>query len=234
MGRPLVSVIIVVSNGERYIRSALESIFGQDYSPYEIIVVDGKSADRTAAIVQSYASVNYICQEGQGLANARNTGIEAARGDLVAFLDADDLWTTDKLTVQVEYLLHNPEIQYVNAWVKLFVEPGYRPRSGYTRRFLNHSHVGRTPGTLVIRSSVFKLVGLFNEDFSIACDAEWFTRASEFSMPTYIIPAVLLYKRIHQNNLSSNINLNKRELMTVIRQSLIRQRRKIAGVYCGK
>lgn len=234
MTRPLVSVIVVVSNGERYISSALHSIFNQDYYPFEIIVVDGQSVDHTAAIVQSFKSVKYLCQAEQGLANGRNIGIEAAGGELIAFLDSDDLWTPHKLGVQVDYLLQNPEIQYVNAWVKLFVKPGYTLRSGYTKKFLEQAHIGRTPGTLTARRSVFDLVGLFSTDFSIACDAEWFMRANPCKIPMFIIPEVLLYKRIHNNNLSSNVNVNKKELMTVIRQSLIRQRLKVSGIPYGQ
>ena len=231
---PLVSVIVVVSNGERYIRSALHSIFNQDYYPFEIIVVDGQSVDHTAAIVQSFKSVKYLCQAKQGLANGRNIGIEAAGGELIAFLDPDDLWTPHKLGVQVDYLLQNPEIQYVNAWVKLFVEPGYTLRSGYTKKFLEQAHIGRTPGTLTARRSMFDLVGLFSTDFSIACDAEWLMRANTCKIPMFIIPEVLLSKRIHNYNLSSNVSENKRELMTLIRQSLIRQRRKVSGIPYGR
>jgi len=234
MDSPLVSVIVVVSDGERYIRSALESILEQNYHPFEIIVIDGQSVDHTAAIVQSYKSINYIYQAGQGLANARNTGIKAARGDLIAFLDADDLWTPYKLRIQVDYLIQNPQIQYVNAWVKLFVEPGYIPGSRYTKKFLEQVHIGRTPGTLIARRSAFYIAGLFGTEFSIACDAEWFTRANACKIPMFIVPEVLLYKRIHHNNLSSNVRVHKRELMTVIRQSIVRQRRKISGVSYGK
>ena len=233
MTNPLVSVIVVVSNGERYISSALHSIFKQNYYPFEIIVVDGQSVDHTAAIVQSFKSVKYLRQAEQGLANGRNIGIEAAEGELIAFLDSDDLWTPHKLSVQVDYLLQNP-VQYVNAWVKLFVEPGYSLKSGYTKKFLEQAHIGRTPGTLIARRSVFDLVGLFSTDFSIACDVEWFTRANACKIPMFIIPEVLLYKRIHNNNLSSNVSVNKRELLTVIRQSLIRQRRKVSGIPYGK
>jgi glycosyltransferase involved in cell wall biosynthesis len=158
MDRPLVSVIVVVSNGERYIRSALCSIFKQHYYPFEIIVVDGQSVDRTAAIVHSFKSVKYLRQAEQGLALGRNMGIEAARGELIAFLDSDDLWTPDKLSVQVDYLLQNP-VQYVNAWVKLFIEPGYSPNFRYTKKFLEQAHIGRTPGTLIARRSVFDITG---------------------------------------------------------------------------
>jgi glycosyltransferase involved in cell wall biosynthesis len=233
MDRPLVSVIVVVSNGERYISSALHSIIRQNYSPFEIIVVDGQSVDRTAAIVHSFKSVKYLHQAEQGLAHGRNMGIESARGELIAFLDSDDLWTPHKLSVQIGYLLQSP-VQYVNAWVKLFVEPGYGLNSRYTKKFLEQAHIGRTPGTLIARRSVFDIIGLFSNDFSIACDVEWFMRANACKISMAIIPEVLLYKRIHNNNLSSNMIVNKREIMTVIRQSLMRQRHQEDGIPYGK
>ena len=234
MVRPLVSVIVAVSEGERYISSALNSIFRQNYDPFEVIVVDGQSVDGTGVIARSFKGVKYICQAGQGLADGRNTGIVAAQGEFIAFLDADDLWMPDKLHEQIEHLMRNPEIHYVNAWVQFFTDPEYRRRSGYTRKFIEQVHIGRTPGTLVARKSAFDVVGLFSPDFSIACDAEWFVRAGACKLPMFIIPKVLLRKRIHNDNLSSNVSANRKELMAVIRQSIIRQRQHENGMLYAK
>lgn len=234
MDRPLVSVIVTVSDGERYVSSALHSIIRQNYYPFEIIVIDGQSVDDTAAIARSFRSVRYIYQTGSGLADGRNTGIEAAQGEFIAFLDSDDLWTPDKLDIQIDYLLQNPELQYVNAWVQLFVDREYTLRYRYTKKFLEQAHIARTPGTMVARKSVFDLVGLFSTDFSTACDVEWFARASACKTPMFIVPEVLLYKRIHDNNLSSNEIVNRREIMTMIRQLLMRQRNQEYGIPYGK
>jgi len=210
MDRPLVSVIVAVLNDERYMRSALNSICKQNYYPFEIIVIDGQSVDHTAVIAQSFKSVKCISQEKRGLAHGRNRGIEAAQGELIAFLDSDDIWATNKLDIQVDYLLRNPEIQYVNAWVKFFVEPGSPLRFGHTKKFLSQARIGPTPGTLVARKSVFNFTGMFNADFSIACDLEWFKRVKDRDIPMFIIPEVLLYKRIHDRNLSSDAKKNTR------------------------
>lgn len=225
MDRPLVSVIVAVSDGERYLSFALDSIFRQNYCPVQVIVIDGQSVDDTAAIAQSFESIKYICQAGHGLANGRNAGIEAASGEFIAFLDADDIWMPDKLHVQIGYLMRNPEIQYVNAWVQLFTDTECHRRSGYTQKFIEQAHIGRTPGTLVARKSTFDVVGPFSPDFRIACDAEWFVRANACKLSMFIIPKVLLHKRIHNANLSSNVGANRQELMTVIRQSIMRRRR---------
>src|SRR5512135_2005660 len=132
MYRPLVSIILPVYNGERYVSQAIESVLSQTYVPTELIVVDDGSIDNSASIARSYKEVHFIRQSNQGVAVARNSGIAAARGTIIAFIDQDDLWTPNKLDVQVHYLLKNPGVQYVNAWVKLFAEPGHDLRSRYT------------------------------------------------------------------------------------------------------
>lgn len=111
MAYPTISAIVVVQNGERYLSSAIESIIDQTHQPDEIIVVDGYSKDNTAEVAKSYLQVSYIRQHGTGLANARNTGIEYARGELIAFLDHDDYWLPDKLKVQLNCFISSPSTQ---------------------------------------------------------------------------------------------------------------------------
>ena len=107
MGKPLVSVIIPVYNGERYLEAALKSVIEQDYCPIEIIVVDDGSTDKSAEIAKYFKEIQYIFQsnKGPGPANARNTGIRAVKGEYIAFLDADDIWMPNKLSIQMNYLM---------------------------------------------------------------------------------------------------------------------------------
>ncbi len=221
----MVSVIIPVYNGERYLAEAIESVLVQTQKPNEIIVVDSESQDNTEKIARSYRQVHYIRDGGRGLANARNMGIDVCRGELIAFLDYDDRWAPNKLKVQVEHLINNPKIQYVNALVKLFLEPGYTLRLGYTKKSLNRAKVGRTPGTLVARKSLFDRIGRFSSDFVIGCDVEWFVRAKDNNIPMAIIPKVLLYKRLHNTNLSGNVQVNRQELFKIVKQSIVHHRK---------
>jgi glycosyltransferase involved in cell wall biosynthesis len=102
MNRALVSCIVPVFNGERYIQQALESIHQQTYRPLEIIVVDDGSTDNTKEVVRNLGiCVQYIEQGNLGPAAARNLGINLAKGDFVALLDSDDLWHQEKLTKQM-------------------------------------------------------------------------------------------------------------------------------------
>ncbi|MBW4576553.1 MAG: glycosyltransferase [Aphanothece sp. CMT-3BRIN-NPC111] len=226
MASPLVSTIIVVKNGEPYLTEAIDSVISQTYKRYEVIVVDGQSTDKTEKIVKKYPQLRYILQTGDGLADARNTGIEAARGELIAFLDCDDLWAANKLQAQVDCLVSYPNIQYAIARLKLFLEPGCSLRPGFNKESFGQPQLGYTPGTLIARKSLFAQVGLFNPKFKIGCDVDWFARVKDRHIPMAVISEVLLYKRIHSTNLSGNIKVNKQELLSVVKQSVIRQRHK--------
>lgn len=224
MNQITVSVIIVVKNGEKYLKEAIDSIFAQSYQANEIIVIDGESTDKTSDIAKSYGNVKYIAQKGKGLANARNTGIDKAKGDLIAFLDHDDRWCDNKLTIQVNEFIQNPEILYSYGQVELFLESGCQLRQGFREKLLQEAQKGRTPGTLMVRKSLFEKIGKFNEEFTIGCDVDWFTRVKDCHIAYNFIAQTLLYKRIHNSNLSNNVEINRRELLTIVKQSIHRQR----------
>jgi glycosyltransferase involved in cell wall biosynthesis len=106
---PLVSVVITTFNQAPYVVAALESVFSQTFERYEVIVVDDGSMDDTPRILEPFGSrIIYVRQANQGVAAARNTGVRYAKGELVAFLDGDDLWEPAKLACQVEAALADP------------------------------------------------------------------------------------------------------------------------------
>jgi glycosyltransferase involved in cell wall biosynthesis len=112
----MVSVIIPAYNAGECIGRAIESVLGQSYPEYEIVVVDDGSTDNTAEIVRQYGDkVRYIYQKNAGVAVARNAGIAVARGDWIAFLDADDEWLPNKLKAQMDLLARNPELRWCGA-----------------------------------------------------------------------------------------------------------------------
>ena len=114
--QPRVSVIIPAYNADRYIAEAINSIFSQSYQDYEIIVVDDGSTDSTPEILQSYGSrIHSISQTNGGMAAARNLGIAAAKGELIALLDHDDIFLPDKLPAQVACFDSHPGVGLVNS-----------------------------------------------------------------------------------------------------------------------
>ncbi|KAA3661579.1 MAG: glycosyltransferase family 2 protein, partial [Chloroflexi bacterium] len=115
---PTVSVIIPSYNYANFLPEAVESIFNQTFQDFEVIVVDDGSTDNTQEVVQTFMvrdRFHYIYQENQGLAATRNTGLRAAKGDFVAFLDADDIILPNKLEVQVNWLRNNPDFGLVGS-----------------------------------------------------------------------------------------------------------------------
>jgi glycosyltransferase involved in cell wall biosynthesis len=189
---PLVSVVIPVFNGERFLREAVQSVLDQKYSPVEIIVVDDGSTDGSATVARSLETVRYLYQTNQGPAAARNRGIEQAKGSLIAFADADDLWPSGKLDRQLPYLISDPEIDIVLGRIQqvLLSEtvdgPTQATEFGETGFSVNL-------GSAVIRTSVFEHVGLFDETMRYSEDVDWFMRARESGAAIVTIDAVTLF-----------------------------------------
>lgn len=221
---PLVSVIIPVHNGGRYLRAALESVFAQTYHPFEVIVVDDGSTDDSGVIAQSFPDVRYIHQTNQGVATARNNAIAAARGECFAFLDQDDLWTPEKLKLQIDYLLTHPDVGYTLTHQQFFLDPGATIPTWFRKELLAEAHTGWVLGTLVVRRKSFEKIGNFATGYSAASDGDWFFRAKAAEVPMAVIPELLLLKRIHGANESARAKEILSELRKVVKSSLDRQR----------
>ena len=224
MTAPLVSVIMAVRNGERFLRQAIESVFSQDYRPIEIILIDGQSVDRTAEIARAFPDIHYIYQETLGTANAYHNGITESRGEYVAFLSHDDLWTPDKLSAQVGYLIEHPEAQCTITRVKFFLEPGCAFPATLHREILEGDRAVRIMETLVARRQAFDQVGMFDPQVSPADDVDWFARANDLGVSVAVIDRVLLLKRIHDRNTSVNAAGNMQSLFIALRRSSARKR----------
>jgi glycosyltransferase involved in cell wall biosynthesis len=219
----LVSTIIPVYNGERTLGPALDSAAAQDYRPLEVIVIDDGSTDGTADIARRY-DVRYAYQPNQGSAAARNAGILAAQGELLAFLDADDLWTPDKLRVQVAYLLEHPDLGYVLAHMRVFLEPGTSWPASLNRAYYEHDPTGYLPSTLLARREVFDRVGGFDTSFRTSQDSDWFLRAHDAGIAMAVVPEVLLNRRLHDANRTNDTQAVTLSLLRAVRASLERRR----------
>ncbi len=125
---PRVSAVLTTYNGATrgFLRNAIESVIEQSYADFELLIVDDGSTDNTAAICQEYGGPNirYIHQANAGVAVARNTGIDAASGEFVCFLDDDDEWLASKLERQVEILADEPDVGLVYSAIELVDQRG--------------------------------------------------------------------------------------------------------------
>jgi glycosyltransferase involved in cell wall biosynthesis len=222
--RPLVSAIVPVYNGERFLAEALDSIVAQDYSPVEIIVVDDGSVDGTGTIAQSYDDVRYAFQANQGHAVALNTGLAAAQGDLLAFLDADDRWTPSKLSIQVPHLVQNPQVGISLAHTKNFVDRSADPRTFVTRDLQFTEGPLLILGAALVRREVFARIGAFDTEYAHAKDLDWFMRATQANVVMAILPQTLLLRRLHADNRSYRTQARTSEFLRVVKAAIDRKR----------
>jgi glycosyltransferase involved in cell wall biosynthesis len=200
---PSVSVIIPVYNHDRFIGAALTSVLAQTYPPFEIIVVDDGSTDASAVVARSFPGVEVQSQTNAGPSAARNTGIGLARGELLAFLDSDDLWVEHKLAVQVDYLRAHPDVPYVLSQMQNFVDPNCTPPAWCTPEYLAHrqSILG---SSLLARRQMFELLGGFDPNIRVYEDLEWLARSKQAGIPPVALPEVLTRRRIHGANISGD------------------------------
>lgn len=224
MNKELVSVIIAVKDGERFLAEAINGVLEQTYRALEIIVVDDGSTDGTAQVARSFAGVRYIHQTNRGHAAAMNVGIEVAAGELLAFLDADDVWEPNKLELQVGYLMEHPAVDYVIARTQNFLEPGAQLPASVTKDLSLTDSVLLSLGTLVARRAVFEVVGAFDVTYAHAKDVDWFIRAKEAGLRMAILPDILLRRRLHGSNRSFSQQSRKLEFMRAVRSSIERGR----------
>lgn len=214
----LVSVIVPVHNGERFVTEALQSILGQDYQPLEVIVVDDGSTDRTLEIVGKYAErVIRVSQPQAGPSAARNHGLKLAAGDFVAFLDADDWWPADALCRLIAPLLSDSMLQLVLGYSRrVWTDPAYKakdagrfgPYPDFTVRF-------PLMGNFIARRSVFAKVGSFDTDLTNGEDTDWFIRVFEAGIPIQHLDEIVHLYRQHENNISRRLSDSEMRLLMV-------------------
>jgi glycosyltransferase involved in cell wall biosynthesis len=227
MNSPLISCVVPVYNGERYLGEAIESILKQSYRPIEIIIADDGSTDETASIAAGYGKqLRYLSQANAGAAAARNLGMSAAEGEFVGFLDADDVWPWDKLDRQMARFRARSELDFCIAHVQNFWIPELIEEE---KKFRNHriskALPGYVTGTLLARRDCFIAVGAFNIAIKHADDTEWFLRAAEQGVVMELLPDVLLYRRLHYTNLSRVKASNSRDqYLQVLKTALDRRR----------
>ena len=226
MEAPLVSVVIPVYNGEQFLGDALRSAWGQDYRPIEVLVIDDGSTDRSAEIARGFEGVRYFHQTNRGQGPARNLGLEQALGELIAFLDADDIWLPHKLRLQVRYLLDHPEASFVLTHQRMVLEPGVEKPAWVKDELLAKDSVGYLPSTLMARKGLFSEIGGFDPAVRLNEDVEWFFRARDAGIPMGVVPEVLLHKRIHTANLGYQVARGQPELLQVLKSSLERRRKR--------
>lgn len=221
---PLVSIIIPTYNRAWIVRDAIDSVLGQTYADFELIVVDDGSTDRTPEILNSYGDrLRVIRQANQGVSAARNRGIGASSGPLIALLDSDDIWLPEKLTVQVDFFKKHPSAlicQTEEIWIRncLRVNPGKRHRkpSGVIfERSLDLCLV--SPSAVMVRRALLEVVGLFDENLPACEDYDLWLRVG-CRFPVHLIDKPLTIKRGgHEDQLSRQSSLDRYRIRSLVK-----------------
>ena len=219
---PRVDAIICCHDYGRFLAEAIESVLAQTYPNIAIVVVDDGSTDDTAAVAARYADrgVRYLYRSQGGAGRARNTGLRASCGPLIAFLDADDAWLPDRVAAGVEHLQRHPEIALVAAHAfacdeamrpSSIVHALRGPASGRMLEALLVHNVVLNPSSVLIRRSALEAAGGFSE---IAFGEDWDTWieiAKRF--PIGFIDQVVALVRRHSGSITprrgrSRVNVN--------------------------
>ncbi len=221
---PLVSVVIPVHNGERYLGEAIESVLAQTYRPIDLVIVNDGSVDASAAVCNRFTGLRYVFQSHTGAAAARNRGVEAANGALLSFLDADDLWSPGKLARQVAALDADPQLDMVFGYVRQFHSPELDAQ--VKARIAGDGTIlaGHVAGTLLIRRASFLRVGPFTTEWGVGEFIDWFARARELGLRQFTIPEVTLLRRLHTGNLMVRERNSTADYARILKASLDRRR----------
>jgi glycosyltransferase involved in cell wall biosynthesis len=216
---PLVSVIIAIFNGERFLAEAIESVLRQDHRPLEIIVIDDGSTDGSARVARAFDEVILVASANHGVAAARNLGLARTTGSFITFLDADDVMASGRLTAQLEHLRTHPDVDCVLMRQELLFEPGTahqvcRPEGPE----------GVPAMTGLLRREASELVGGFDPSYRVVEDTEWLFRLRDAGVRIDVLPRVGVIRRIHADNLTHQVALMRNELARSLRERVRRVR----------
>lgn len=206
---PLVSIIIPVYNGKNYLRLAVESALAQTYPRIEVIVVNDGSTDSgaTESICQGFGSrIKYFVKENGGVSSALNYGLERMEGQYFSWLSHDDLYFSDKIIRQVEFLQSHPEARIVGSGLEIIDENGnvlnnYSPEGGsVVRTGRDAMDIWIHGCSLLIDREVFSEVGKFNESNKTVQDLEMWLEIAAKGISFYFLPDILCQWRMHEES----------------------------------
>jgi len=220
---PLVSVITATLNASKYLREALNSILNQTYQHIEVLIIDGGSTDNTREIANLFPKVSFVKQNGKGLFDAWNQGIQMCTGEFVAILDSDDIWNPTTLSDHVNALLSDSSKLGSVGQVKFFLEKKQTPPPEFKLSLLEKSHLAYMPGCFMGRKEIYNRIGYYETEWKIASDIIWFGKVKDLKDEIYILDRVVLNKRVHKNNISYNSveeDIYGRELLKLLHLKL--------------
>ena len=225
MQDPLVSCIIPVWNGEKYLAEAIESVVGQAYPAIEIVVVDDGSTDGTPALLSSYGErVVTIRQDQAGPAVARNAGIERSKGEYIAFLDADDIWDPRKTELQMERFRDRQDLSVCLCEVRNFWSPEIEVPQESAATEKMEAVSGWFAQSMLVKREAFRTAGGFDTSLRHREAMDWLRRATDSGLAVDMVKEVLVHRRLHLTNRSRSRAANDHEsLLRIARAAMSRR-----------
>ena len=224
---PTISVIVPAYNVERTILETIKSVQQQTFSDFELIVINDGSTDRTLELLNTVTDprLKVFSYTNGGLPTARNRGISHATGEFIAFLDADDLWTPDKLELQLAALQQHPEAGVAYSWTYFKDEQGVHSYADESNRFegnvyadllvKNFLHNGYNP---LIRKQAIESVGEFDPTLKSCEDWEFYLRLAA-KWPFLLVPKPQILYRQSSGSMSSKVEVMEKYLLLVIERA---------------
>jgi len=222
---PIVSVIMSVYNGERFLCEAIDSILNQSFSNFEFIIINDGSTDKSGDILESYddARIRVIHQEKQHLTKSLNMGLRIARGKYIARMDADDIAMPTRLEEQVSFLDSHSDIAVVGCWAflidgtgKILKQLTFPCNDREIRRALIYTNPIIHPGVVIRKEALIK-VNLYREEFKYAQDRDlWFRIMEHYKLAN--LPRFLMKLRFTGSNISI---LKRKEQKKYVLKSII-------------
>lgn len=234
-----VSVIIPTYNRAWILKKAIDSVLSQNFKNFELIVVDDGSTDDTQDLLKDYQEKVYVIhQENRGVSAARNKGIKKASGDLIAFLDSDDAWLPEKLSIQVDFFKTRPDAlicQTEEIWIRNGKRVNPKKKHKKPSGMIFEPSLALclvSPSAVMMRKSLFEKIGLFDENLPACEDYDLWLRIG-CTHPIYLIDSPMLIKRGgHEDQLSRSWGLDMyriQSLQKIIDSGKLKQDQYIAS-----
>lgn len=220
-----VTAAIPVRDGEAYLAEAIESVLAQSRRCDQVVVVDNGSSDRSAEIARGFAPAVEVVQEPRpGIGTARNAALRAARGDFIAFLDADDLWEPEKTALQLAAFETEPRLQLVFGHVRQFVSPDLSEADAEALRPPAAPQPGLYISAMLARRTAIDAIGPWTEDVRVSDGLAFLLRAKELGLEQAMLSETVTRRRLHGANHSIHNRGERTELAVHLKRSLDRRR----------
>jgi glycosyltransferase involved in cell wall biosynthesis len=220
-----VTAAIPVRDGEAYLAEAIESVLAQSRPCAQVIVVDNGSADRSGAIARGFgAAVDVVFEPRPGIGAARNAAMRVARGEFVAFLDADDLWQPEKTALQLAAFEADPELQLAFGHVRQFVSPDLGAEQTAGLGVPPSPQPGAYMGAMLARRTAIDAIGPWPEEVKVSDGLTFMLRARELDLKQAMLAETVTLRRVHGANHSIHNRGERAEFARLLKRSLDRRR----------